>query len=122
MPLNISIGTDVMWANTGYSGSHARIRTNQSVVANQSGRTVGWLGGGVLVDLHGDALAITELADGSGCPDDFVATSIDVDAAGKARETGLRPPAETPTDDATAPMPTGRWSASTLHELLSESP
>jgi hypothetical protein len=69
---------------------------------------------GVLLDHHGDALAVLEMAPGVGCPDDFVPNLGAIGQQGPRGWTGDL----FPDLGGAVPQPTGNWSQLALRELL----
>lgn len=117
LPISASLGPDTIRRKSTWGGSDFMARVHdRGEVAGQRGRVIGWHRDGVVMDLVGDAVAVVELASGSGCPDDFVAQQP-VDQV----EGGVGPTCDKPTRFGakhTAPAPSGRWSDRTLEELI----
>ncbi len=78
---------------------------------------IGWADEGVLTDVGGDTVAVVELATGPALPMDFVAAQLRRDPRARVLGDGVKT-AQPPPYDEQPPAPTGRWSSSTLTELL----
>lgn len=115
--VDLTVGSDVIWdEKAGGAGTLASIMSDGSVVKSTTGGLVGWYRDGVVLDLHGNALAVLEMAPGAGCPDGFVGTSLRSDpfgTGGKIRRVPNDPAVEQETVE-----PTGRWSADELRDVL----
>lgn len=113
--INASVGIDAVWYDAG-DAPVAQVHQDGSIFLNSSGELAAWYQDGVVLDLNGDALAVLEMAPGIGCPDAFVATTLSKDPAGIAGRI-LREPLAAPVVRK-PPLPTGRWSADVLLDLL----
>jgi hypothetical protein len=77
-----------------------------------TGEVCGYAHDGAVIDLNGDALAVTEFAIGAGCPDGFVAEPTD-----RIVDTTPIEPSDALGNNS-PPTPTGKWSAKTLKEVV----
>lgn len=92
-----------------YADGSLRVSHNSSVAA--------FVRDGVIIDRNGDAVAVTELACGAGCPDDFVKAASGDDAWGHVPSGPLGVPSDA-TTPVKRPEPTRQWSPSTLAETI----
>jgi hypothetical protein len=86
---------------------------DSSRILNPGGSQV-FVNGGVLIDEKGDALAVLEMATGSGCPSDFI--PLIVDRSGPRRRIDVA--RRSASADVVVPVPTGTWSNLSLAEYL----
>lgn len=115
--VDLSVGSDVIWDDKGGgAGTVASIKTDGSITKSTTGHVVAWYRDGVVLDLDGNALAVLEMAPGTGCPDEFVGTSLRSDPYGVGGKIHREPNA--PTVEHEPAEPTGQWSAFDLRDLL----
>ena len=77
----------------------------------------GYVRDGVIIDRNGDTVAVTELACGGGCPDDYVKAADGEDAWQHVPPGPLGIPSDT-TPHVPGPEPTRRWSSASLDETI----
>jgi len=114
--VNVSVGTDVI-VDHFQAGAIATIWDGGAVTSSRTGQAAAWFIDGVLMDLRGNAIAVLELAPGTGCPDDFVGRKLAADPGAASAALGLHPRQvlQRPADP---PPPTGRWSSQELRATL----
>ena len=114
-PLGIGVTTEGVW--TGPHDYLGTVHADGCITAASTGRPAAQWHHGVLLDLEGMTLGVLELAPGEGCPDEFIAISVDIDPSGgtQSRSHGVpeSPPAHTP-----LAKPVGRWSTAGALERL----
>ncbi|MBL8779164.1 MAG: ATP-binding protein [Acidimicrobiales bacterium] len=91
--------------------------TDGSVRRVHDSHLIGWAGEGVLTDIDGDTVAVVELATGPALPADYVARQLTQDPRARVLGDGVKT-AQQPPFDEQPPDPSGRWSSTTLAELL----
>jgi hypothetical protein len=89
------------------------------VFSSRSGAHVGHVDHGVIVDLNGNTLAVTELGTGAGYPRDFIPA---LRATAELYEPTTRSAATDTSDLPAPPAPTGQWSERGLEEVLDDLP
>lgn len=89
---------------------------------DQQGRVIGshgatglFLSRGAIVDDQGDTVALVEMAEGFGCPAEFLPSYVDAAVDGPG-QSGIEP--IVPWLDSAVPDPSGLWSDRTLDDLL----
>jgi hypothetical protein len=113
--INMSVGSDNIWDEAG-GGHIGWIYDDDSVVSTRTGEIVGWYSDGVVMDLSGDAVAVLELAPGTGCPDDFIGTELASNPGGAAQTfTASRQHSRRKLD---VPAATRKWSSVDLRTLF----
>lgn len=113
--LRLSVAGSGMWDEHG--NLKAYYYSDTSIRRHFDYRLVGFLLDGVLVDEHGDTLAVLEFAFGSGVPEGFRLDRAVVDA--RARVPSIHPGTPLNSDSPlTPPTPTGRWSETDINTLL----
>ncbi len=94
----------------------ARIDTMGRVSRLRDDEVVGWFEGGVLMDKNGNAVAATELATGSGLPEDFVVRWPELMASERFARFGE--PVAASGGEWSPPGPTQKWSELGIEEVL----
>lgn len=109
-PLGVSVAGRGVWDLAGKQ--YGQIHTDGAVTRATDGSLAGWSVDGVLLDLDGGALGVTEMAVGRGCPDDFLAHPVLEDP--RARVPGGNSGSPLPVTEQREPVPpTGTWSTHT---------
>lgn len=119
-PLSILLQPDqaMIWSEPGRR-QLGRLEPSGAVFSTRSGAHVGYVDGGVIVDLAGDTLAVTEMGTGTGYPADLLPLTRAQFELGEA--TTRSSAADTPGLPA-APAPTGKWGAQDLETVLEDLP
>ncbi len=94
-----------------------RLEPSGAVVSNRTGAHVAHLDGGVIVDLEGNALAVTEMGTGIGYPEGFIPS---VPARGEIDEATTRSAARDTDRVGLPPVPTGLWAELGLEAVLDD--
>lgn len=115
-PARYSIGGAGVWQNTGQTAL-AHLYDDGRILDNHS-NLIAYLHEGVVLDVEGHTIAVTELATGPGCPDDFLPEVLTespfmVVPGGNAGEAHA-----TTAERATIPTATRLWSPRPLAEVL----
>jgi len=84
------------------------------LTATSSGQVIGWVEGGVVMDLGGNARLVLEMAPGRGCPDDFLAYRIAQDP----RLPAVGHVSLQPATGLGRPTATGSWSETSVIDAL----
>jgi hypothetical protein len=114
--LDVVVGGPIVYDQIGRRQIE-RIHCNGAISSGVSGNIVAWYESGVVMNLEGQAVAVLELAPGSGCPDDFVGTVLDADPDGVAWQ--LSGSLTDPPSSGEPPSPTATWSTVDLRKLFS---
>jgi hypothetical protein len=109
-PLSLSVAGGGVWDSTGTR--HGHVHDDGSVRRATDGSLAGWWIDGVLLDPEGDALGVTEMAVGRGCPDGFLPGQLRDDPRAQVPEGNPGSPHPV-SEQLEPPMPTGRWSTHT---------
>jgi hypothetical protein len=109
-PLSFSIAGGGVWDSAGRP--HGHVHEDGAVRRATDGSLAAWCIDGVLLDLKGDALGVTELAVGHGCPDDFLPSRVADDPRARVPRGDAGRPLPVP-EQLEPPTPTGRWSKHT---------
>ena len=92
-----------------------RIEPSGAVFSSRSGEHIAHVDGGVIVDLEGNTLAVTEMGTGAGYPTGFIPAPR---ATAELYEPTTRSAATETPDLPPPPVPTGRWAGTDLETVL----
>jgi hypothetical protein len=118
--LSITLEPDraMIWSHTG-NRQLGRLEPSGAVLSCRSGAHVGHVDGGVIVDLEGDTLAVTELGTGPGYPENFFPNPR---ATTELFEATTRSSAINTPGLPSPPIPTGQWGSRDLEVVLDDLP
>jgi hypothetical protein len=114
-PIGLSVGGNGIWNKDGRR--LANVYSSGRILDRENKGVVGFLSGGVVLDETGRALAATEMATGTGLPDEFLQQTVTKDVAYMVESGGPGSPLE---DGQLIELPggTGIWSDVSLLERL----
>jgi hypothetical protein len=112
-PLGIRLGDGAMWGS-GAAPQCAWVCDDRAILSTTSGRLVGFVDEGVILDEAGDTLAVLEFAPGRGCPDPFFITALPNNDGSPLHDHSAR----SATEHREVPVASGHWSSHTLPAIL----